>query len=290
MYRTRMKGGMLAFAVILLVSGPASSALADAPAENPTVELLNRKAGQFVSRGLDWYRRTPAADRVTWAGLGASAFLGLMVLAERSVRLRKRRIAPAEFMTRFLDRLRDGKLDRGKALDLCELNTSPAARIALSAVRRWGRPVADLERAVAISAKVESDRLRRNVGTLRRVAAISPLLGLLGTLLTAGRILAEQGLVATSLGQSLIALTAGVGLSIVALVAYDGLVGKVEALANTLDRFGAEVADAIAMTVPAADVREGQGRRGPARTPHQVRIEMPESMRASKRDREIELD
>jgi biopolymer transport protein ExbB len=290
MYRTRLKGGMLAFAVILLGSALGTSALAEAPAENPTVELLNRKAGQLVGRGLAWYRRTPAADRVTWAGLGASAFLGLMVLAERSVRLRRRRIAPPDFMTRFLDRLRDGKLDRGKALDLCELNTSPAARIALSAVRRWGRPVADLERAVSISAKVESDRLRRNVGTLRRVAALSPLIGLLGTLLMAGRVLAEQGLVATALGQSLVALTAGVGLSIVALVAYDGLVGKVEALANTLDRFGAEVADAIAMTVPATDGRDGQGRRGAARTPHQIRVEMPDPSRSSKRGREIELD
>jgi biopolymer transport protein ExbB len=290
MYRTRLKGGMLAFAVILLGLGPGTPALAAAPAENPTFELLNRKAGQLTARALAWYRQTPAADRVTWAGLGASAFLGLMVLAERSVRLRRRRIAPADFMTRFLDRLRDGKLDRGKALDLCELNTSPASRIALSAIRRWGRPVADLERAVSISSKVESDRLRRNVGTLRRVAALSPLIGLLGTLLMAGRVLAEQGLVATALGQSLVSLTVGVGLSIVALVAYDGLVGKVEALANTLDRFGAEVADAIAMTAPVTDVRDVQGRRGGARTPHQIRIEMPDQSRSAKRDREIELD
>ncbi|MEJ7639697.1 MAG: MotA/TolQ/ExbB proton channel family protein [Singulisphaera sp.] len=96
-------------------------------------------------------------------------------------------------MTRFLDRLRDGKLDSGKALDICELNSSPAARVALAAVRRWGRPVADLERAVALAARVEADRLRRNVGTLRRIAALTPLLGLLGTLLSAGRALSAIG-------------------------------------------------------------------------------------------------
>ena len=81
-----------------------------------------------------------------------------------------------------MDRLHDGKLDCGQALDHCELNPSPAARVALAAVRRWGRPAADLERAVALAHRVETDRLRRNVGTLRRIAVLTPLLGLLGTL------------------------------------------------------------------------------------------------------------
>jgi biopolymer transport protein ExbB len=88
--------------------------------------------------------------------------------------LRRKRIVPNDFVTRFSDRLQDGKLDRGKALDFCELNPSPAARVALAAVRRWGRPVSDLERAVGLAQRVEADRLRRNIGTLRRIAAMSP--------------------------------------------------------------------------------------------------------------------
>ena len=66
-------------------------------------------------------------------------------------------------------------------------------------------------------------------------------------------------------------LTAGVGLAILALVAYDGLVGRIEALANDLDRLGAETIDAIAM-LTAPDLRPG-----PSRTPHQIRVQAPES-------------
>ena len=106
---------------------------------------------------------------------------------ERLVRLRRRKIVPAAFTARFLDRLHEGKLDCGQALDHCELNPSPAARVALAAVRRWGRPAADLERAVALAHRVETDELRRNVGTLRRIAMLAPLLGLLGTLFACGR-------------------------------------------------------------------------------------------------------
>ena len=196
-------------------------------------------------------------------------------------------------MSRFLDRLRDGKLDPGKALDFCELNPSPAARVALAAVRRWGRPVADLERAVALAARVEADRLRRNVGTLRRIAALTPLLGLLGTLLSAGRALSAIGPASTP-GPGAPPwrprsrpLTAGVALAILALVVYDGLAGRIETLVGALDRLGAETVDSIAMATPARAAHERArgptlGRAAPAartrsasRSPTPARSERP---------------
>jgi biopolymer transport protein ExbB len=189
--------------------------------------------------------------------------LGCSILLERLSRLRERAIIPADFTAKFLDRLHGGKLDAGRALDYCEENPSPAARVALAAVRRWGRPAADLERAVALAHRVESDRLRRNVGTFRRLAVLAPLIGFLGTLLAAGRILAAippgvplaEGLdlgfhwgpeLASALGP----LTSGVIIATLAVVAYDGLQARIERLSGALDRLGAETIDAIAMTVP----------------------------------------
>ena len=136
----------------------------------------------------------------------ASAGLALGVLLERLVRLQKHKIVPPDFTARFLDRLHEGKLDCGQALDHCELNPSPAARVALAAVRRWGRPPADLERAVALAHRVESERLRRNVGTLRRIAAITPLLGLLGTLFAVGRAL--EGMPPSAAGRNVVTVIA----------------------------------------------------------------------------------
>jgi biopolymer transport protein ExbB len=252
---------------------------ADEGGESPDLDAVARQALRLVGRGLDGYERTPPSDRVTWGGLVAAAGLGLGVLLERSARLRRRRVIPAEFLRRFLDRLHDGKLERGKALDFCELNPSPAARVALAAVRRWGRPVADLERAVALAHRMEADRLRRNVGTLRRIAALTPLLGLLGTLFSVGRALsAPSAAWGPALGSALSPLTAGVALAILALVAYDGLVGRVETLIGALDRLGAETVDAIALATP-PEPRSGDPRLGIAglvRTPHQVRVEPSE--------------
>jgi biopolymer transport protein ExbB len=288
-------GLALAFASVALAGGADGGG-----GGNLTLDVMLKRADRFGQLAVDWYRRTPPVDRVTWGGLGACGVLGLLVMAERTLVLRRRRVTPGGFLKRFRERLQEGKLDRGKALDLCELNPSPAARVALAAVRRWGRPVADIERAVALASRVETDRLRRNVGTLRRIAAMSPLLGLLGSLIAAGRALSVPGAAwGPALGNSLIPLTSGVALAIVALVVYDGLVGKVEKLTNAIDRLGAETVDAIAMsatpepsTANPSSTRPIEPRRishPPFRGPHQIRVEIPDSIaRSIDRDDEFE--
>jgi len=272
------------------------------------LQAFGQRAGSLFQSALRWYLRTPAAERMSWGGLFACAGLGLVVLFERAVRLRRKQTIPTDFTARFLDRLYEGKLDGGKALDYCEMNPSPAARVALAAVRRWGRPAAELERAVALTHRGEAERLRRNVGTLKRVAALAPLVGLLGTLLAVGRVLAAipgadavaaaaaaaaPGMVATgspgwgpALAQALAPLILGLTIATLALVAYDSLVIRIERLSGALDRLGAETIDAIAMaTQPAAsplmtsqlssrasrsDPGHPAGDSGAGRTPHQV--------------------
>jgi biopolymer transport protein ExbB len=244
-------------------------------------QTAKRQVGALVLSALNWYRRTPAGERVSAGGLAACALLGLvilfersvclrrgtMILLERSVSLRRGRIIPPDFTARFVDRLHEGKLDGGKALDYCEMNPSPAARVALAAVRRWGRSATDLERAVALAHRVEVERLRRNVGTFRRIAVLAPLLGMLGTLLAMGRVLAsmpaagagtEPGAIAVTIawGPALAAaigpLTLGVALATLAVVVYDTLSIRIERLSGALDRLGAETIDAIAMATPVA--------------------------------------
>jgi biopolymer transport protein ExbB len=220
----------------------------------PEMAAVRFALERLLEEGRGWYLTTPPTQRICWGGLAACAGLGLAVLAERSLRLRRRRIIPLDFTARFLDRLHDGKLDGGKALDYCEMNPSPAARVALAAVRRWGRPSIDLERAVALAHRVEVERLRRNVGTLRRIALVAPLLGLIGTLTAAGRLLAmmpdlESGWGPAASG-ALSFLTVGLAIATAAIVAFDALSVRIERLSGALDRLGAETIDAIATAAP----------------------------------------
>jgi biopolymer transport protein ExbB len=274
-----------ALATIFLFTGGAK------PASSPTLDFLAQQSGIIAKRACDWYLRTPPMERITWGGLGASSLLGSLVLIGRSFKLRRGRIIPAAFEERFLARLVEGDLDRNKALDYCELNLSPASRVALGSIRRWGRSTSDLERGASLARQVEVDALRRHVGTLRRIAALAPLVGLLGTLTAAGRILATltPGAASPAWGPALAGalgpLTFGVALAILALVAYDGLQGKVEALAGDLERVSAQTIDAITTSTAALEARNTRARAdaaGPPRTPHQgghpIRIPMPEDI------------
>ncbi len=281
MNRGKRSGGWGTAAILTLgffvMTGGASRAEQLGPARpGATVrDLAAVQLGRLATWLADWYRRTPPPERVTWGGLVACGGLASCVLLERMLRLRQRRVVPSAFVARFVDHLHEGRLDCGQALDHCERNPSPAASVALAAVRRWGRPAGDLERAVAMAHRVEADRLRRNVATLRRAAALAALLGVLGTLFALGRALealpagVHAGPEATAWGPAVAAalgpLSTGLIIATLALVAYDGVQSRVEQLAGALDRLGAETIEAIAMSRAA---RDHPDRDGPVAAPY----------------------
>lgn len=302
--RFRPLSTTLLAALLLLGARLAPADESAPPAPRPAVQpppVVNgvdwavQQAARAQIRLRAWYVRTPPSERVTWGGLAACAFLAVLTTLDRLARVRRKRVIPRAFRDRFQSRLEEGLLDWAKALDYCELNPSPASRVALSALRRWGRPTADLDRAVTLARNVESDHLRRYVGTLRRIAALAPLIGLLGTLVSAGRSLSSMPPGAAwgpLVAAALVPLTAGVGLAILALVAYDGLVGRIETLSGELDRIGAEVVDAIVIATPSTSRSASPSPpyradgASPGR-PHSVRVEVPERI-ARPRGRDVD--
>lgn len=220
---------------------------------------------------LTWMGQTPPLERVAWGGLAACALLAFATLVNRLWIVRPGRFIPNGYRERFHTRLVDARLDWGQGIDYCELNPSPASRVALAAIRRWGRPIADLERGVALARQIEIEPLRRHVGTLRRVAVLAPLVGLLGSLAAAGRILTELPAGTAwgpAMATALAPLTASVGLAILSLLAYDGLTGRIESLGSELDRLGAETVDALAPGGTPPTSRQGAAFRAePAASP-----------------------
>ena len=216
------------------------------------MDAARRRTDRILVRIREGYNRTSPNDRVWKAGLAACGILAVWTAAERSLLLRKNRVLPGGFETKFIARLREDRIDAGKATDFCELSPSPAGRMALAVVQRWGRPAADLERAATIAARIEADQLKRNVATLRRVSWLAPLIGLLGTLTSAASYFQNLTPEASArwsqgIAASLMPLISGAAVGAIAFVLYDGIMGKVEKLSNSLDRLGAETADAVAM-------------------------------------------
>lgn len=106
----------------------------------------------------------------------------ILFTLERALALRRVKVLPQSLIDE-LDQLSqepDG-FDPRKAYRICQNHRSAAARVIRAMLLKVGRPHAEVEHAVRDASEREAGRLYSNVRTLNLAAAISPLLGLLGT-------------------------------------------------------------------------------------------------------------
>lgn len=186
--------------------------------------------------------------------LGCSVLL-LMFVFERAISLRRRRVIPRHFIKRFLHQLDEGQLKPEEALELCEENRSPVAEVFAAAVKKWDRPSVEVEQTVIDTGERVANGLRRYLRLFNGIATISPLLGLLGTVL--GMISAFNAIatadamgrpeqLAAGISQALLTTASGLSVAIPAYIAYLYFVSKVDRLIIEIDSLGQELVEAIA--------------------------------------------
>ena len=185
--------------------------------------------------------------------LGCSFALAVFGI-ERAVSLRTSRVAPKLFVTRFIEQLQAGELSRGAALDACDENGSPAARVFAAAVRRWGKPAVEIEQAAIDACERELNHLRRYRRVFNGVATIGPLLGLLGTVfglirsfndVAGAGAMGRPDLLARGFGEALITTAMGLLVAIPAMVLHWTFTSRVDRLAMRLDETSQQVIDEI---------------------------------------------
>jgi biopolymer transport protein ExbB len=183
------------------------------------------------------------------------AALVIGVAVERALRLRRRNILPPEFVRNVRALAAERPLDHRKILTYCLAQPSPAARIVQAAVKRAGRPLPEIEKAVEDAGTREVRLLRRRGRILSGAAYVAPLLGLLGTVLgmircfteaAAGEAAGRGEALATGLYPSLVPAAAGLAVALPAVILFLMLAARVERLVAELDDLALELVDAIA--------------------------------------------
>jgi biopolymer transport protein ExbB len=184
----------------------------------------------------------------------ACSFVLFVFVFERFISLRRGRVIPAPFVKKFLHQLREGKLDKESALELCGESGSPASDIFAGAVKRWGRPIVELEQAVLDAQERAAVGLRRYVRLFSAIANVTPLLGLLGTVLGIIRMFREiadaeaMGRIerlSHGISEALMTTAGGLCVAIPALCFYVFFSSRVERLCHDLDTIGQELVGLI---------------------------------------------
>lgn len=181
---------------------------------------------------------------VTIAPFFLASVIALWFAIERLVVLRKGRVIPRPFVERFLQHLEHGKLTPENALTLCNENGSPIAEVFAHGVRKWGKPSVEVEQAIIDGGERQVSQLRKHLRVINGVATITPLMGLLGTVI--GMIFAFNKIassdamgnpaeLAVGIGIALLTTAAGLSIAIPSLILYMYLAGRVDALVMEMD-------------------------------------------------------
>jgi biopolymer transport protein ExbB len=236
---------VLTSAPYLLAQAPTDGAPAQSDASNPptSTSISNRNLFETLKDGGP-----------VMAPLFACSFITLVFVFERAISLRRGRVIPRPFVKRFLHQVREGKLDREEALELCQESGSPIAEVFAATVKKWGRPAVELEQTNIDAGERVSGGLRRYIRLFNAVATISPLMGLLGTVFGMIRLfdaistadaMGRTELLAAGISEALLCTAAGLLIAIPALCFYLLFVGRVERLLMRIDGLGQELVGLI---------------------------------------------
>jgi biopolymer transport protein ExbB len=183
-----------------------------------------------------------------------ASFILLLVVFERMISLRRRRVVPRMFVSRFLLAIREGGLDRAEALERCDDEPSHIARVFAAAIRKWGKPAVEVEQAVLDEGERTGNVLRRYLRVINGVSTVCPLMGLTGTvwgMMNAFNVLATDSsmdraeLLAGGISLALVTTAAGLIVAIPAMILYLFFIGRVDSLVMEIDGHGQELVSLI---------------------------------------------
>jgi len=178
--------------------------------------------------------------------LGLCSLLGLAVIIERLIALRRGAVIPSRFMPGLKATFTQASGSRTTALDYCRTNDCPISRVCQAAIRKLHKSEEAVEKAIEDAGANEVSKLRRNLGMLQAVAAIAPMLGLLGTvwgMIDAFQVASDPNVDVSNRGpllgkgiyEALVTTFAGLTIAIPALIFYFFFRGRIDRLVHEMN-------------------------------------------------------
>ena len=180
-----------------------------------------------------------------------SSIIVLAICIERLYTLNPKKIAPPHLLATVWKQLKAGEMDAQRIRALKQ--SSPLGRILAAGLANafHGRDV--MKESIQEAAGHVVHDLERYLNTLGTIAAIAPLLGLLGTVLGMIRVFAEimtQGTgnasaLAGGISEALITTAAGLTVAIPALVMHRYFTGRIDGIVVELEQETIKLVDAL---------------------------------------------
>lgn len=177
--------------------------------------------------------------------------IGWAIFLERIIAFVKVRFALKPLRDKVVDLLQQD--EAAQAVDICTSSNLPLAKILLVVLKNRGRKRADLKALAEEVGEREAVALQRYLGLLGTIANITPLLGLLGTVLgmiKAFNIIAAEGMgtpatLGSGISEALITTAAGLTVAVPMILLHRYLTSRSERLVLELEEATMEIVDMV---------------------------------------------
>jgi len=204
------------------------------------------------------------AGRYMMIPITLSSLVGMAVIIERVYVLRRGRIIVPE-IAEAVETLSASK-DLSVAYAICERRPGPFANVIRAGLDNADNDWTIVRDVLQEAGRQEATLLIRRLGVLETVAAVSPLLGLLGTVLGMIRVfttISSSGLgnpetLSTGISEAMVTTAAGLIIGIPALVAYNWINGRADRIIFDMEYYSSKVLATLRRRGRVADLdREG---------------------------------
>ena len=178
--------------------------------------------------------------------------ISVAIIIEKLLILRLSKLVPKEDLRLIVDFLSEGSI--GDAVELCKKRRSFLSSIILNALKNIGEPTKEnFLHAFEVTAKRKFMELERGMSLLATIAAVSPLLGLVGTVLGMIKIFGVLTAGSTSIGnpqqlsagmaEALLTTVFGLLVAIPAVIMYNLFQRKLDKIAAEIESAGVLIAN-----------------------------------------------
>lgn len=184
--------------------------------------------------------------------LAIFGFVALYITFERYFAIKKANKIDHDFMDRIKDYVLDGKIESAK--DYCKNQNNPMARMLEKGIGKIGKPIKEISASIENVGKLEVFKMEKGLSILATISGAAPMIGFLGTVI--GMIITfhamkisgngvEIGDLSGGIMQAMVTTVAGLVIGIIAYIAYNYLVTKVEKVVHNMEVISVDFLDLL---------------------------------------------
>jgi len=214
------------------------------------------KAGEEISE-----KTLSIIELITSGGIGGNLVMGTLgilsifaiyILIERYATIKKASKEDESFLKSIQNFVEAKDIEAAKTL--CRNTNSPISRMIEKGVNRIDKPMTDISAAIENQGKLEVFKMENNLANLATISGAAPMIGFLGTVI--GMIVAfhemasaggniDVAMLSQGIYTAMVTTVAGLVVGIIAFIAYNYLVSKIDKVVFMLEAKTTEFLDLI---------------------------------------------